>query len=328
MQIPHTPACGPHNSRMHAPPRIALALGDPGGISYAVTARALHDFSGAQVQLFGDLKHYRAVCERLGLAGVATKAVPGEHISGTGPYRPAPDAENGRVALASLITALAAVQRGTADILVTAPLSKSAVRHHQPDFTGHTEFLRASCGGAPVIMSFFAERFKVALHTTHIPLREVWAQLTRESLVAGLTRLDGEWRRLYGAMPRIGLAGLNPHAGEGGAFGDEEIKILLPAAAAARAAGLEVSDPLPPDTLTRQRGFDIFYCLYHDQGLIAAKALPEEAAHVTLGLPFIRTSPDHGVAYDLAATPEKASADGMAAALNWAVRLHAATQKI
>ena len=313
---------------MHAPPRIALALGDPGGISYAVTARALQGFSGASVQLFGDLAHYRAVCQQLGLASAAANAVSGESISGSGNYRPAADAENGRMALASLITALVAVQRGAADILVTAPLSKSAVRHHQPDFTGHTEFLRAACGGAPVIMSFFAERFKVALHTTHLPLREVWAHLTVESLVAGLGRLDQEWRRFYSAAPRIGLAGLNPHAGEGGAFGDEELKILMPAAAAARAAGLNVSDPLPPDTLTRQRDFDIFYCLYHDQGLIAAKALPEEAAHVTLGLPFIRTSPDHGVAYDLAATPERASADGMAAALRWAVRLYSAKQKI
>ena len=313
---------------MTAPPRIALALGDPGGISYAVTARALHDFSGAPVRLFGDLKHYRTVRERLGYSGAATEGAGHENISGTGDYRPAPAAENGRVALASLAAALAAVQRGTADILVTAPLSKTAVRQLQPAFTGHTEFLQAACGGAPVIMSFFAERFKVALHTTHLPLREVWRHLTVESLVAGLTRLDQEWRRFYGAAPRIGLAGLNPHAGEGGAFGDEELKILAPAAAAARAAGLEVSDPLPPDTLTRRRGFDIFYCLYHDQGLIAAKALPEEAAHVTLGLPFIRTSPDHGVAYDLAATPEQASADGMAAALRWAVKLHAARKKI
>ena len=313
---------------MHAPPRIALALGDPGGISYAVTARALQNFPGTQVQLFGDLAHYHAVCKHLGLSGAAAKASSGETLSGSGNYRPAPDAENGRLALASLEAALAAVQRGTADILVTAPLSKTAVRHHQPDFTGHTEFLRAACGGAPVIMSFFAERFKVALHTTHIPLRDVWAHLTVESLVAGLTRLDLEWRRFYGAAPHIGLAGLNPHAGEGGAFGDEEIKILVPAVAASRAAGLNVSGPLPPDTLTRQRGFDIFYCLYHDQGLIAAKALPEEAAHVTLGLPFIRTSPDHGVAYDLAAMPEQASADGMAAALRWAVRLHEAKIKI
>jgi 4-hydroxythreonine-4-phosphate dehydrogenase len=301
-------------------PRIALALGDPGGISYAVAARVLPEFSSqADIRLFGDFDHFRRQAALIGAAIPA--GLRGENLPGAGSYSPAPSPANGELALRSLEAALAAVRRGDADLLVTAPLSKGAVRHHLPEFRGHTEFLQEKTGGQAVLMTFFTEKFKVALHTTHIPLREVWDSLTVPRLVDGLTRLDGEWRKLFNAPPRIGLAGLNPHAGENGAFGREEIDILMPAAAAARGAGINVSNPLPPDTLTRQRGFDIFYALYHDQGLIAAKALPEEAAHVTLGLPFIRTSPDHGVAYDLAATPEKASPEGMRAALRWAIRL-------
>ncbi len=305
-------------------PRIALALGDPGGISYAVTARALGEFlPAARFSLFGDPARWRAACAVAGARGAAGLPFAGE-VAAAADYPPEPARENGEVAFAALELATAAALAGRADLLVTAPLSKTAVRHRVPDFTGHTEFLRDACGGAPVIMSFFTEGFKVALHTTHLPLRAVWDHLTVEKITDGLARLDDEWRKLSGRRPAIGLAGLNPHAGERGAFGAEEDEILIPAARAARERGLAVSDPLPPDTLARRRGFDIFYALYHDQGLIAAKALPEEAAHVTLGLPFIRTSPDHGVAYDLAATPERASPEGMRAALRWALRLQAA----
>ncbi len=308
---------------MNAPskkPRIALSLGDPGGISYAVTALALPEFAGqADIQLFGDFDHFRRQASIVGAAHPAELS--GENLRGAGNYPPSPTSANGELALRSLEAALAAVQRGDADLLVTAPLSKSAVRHHLPEFRGHTEFLQEKTRSPAVLMTFFTEKFKVALHTTHLPLREVWDSLTVPNLVDGLTRLDREWRKHFSGVPRIGLAGLNPHAGENGAFGREEIEILAPAVDAALQAGLNVAGPLPPDTLTRQRGFDIFYALYHDQGLIAAKALPEEAAHVTLGLPFIRTSPDHGVAYDLAATPERASPEGMRAACRWALKL-------
>ena len=292
-----------------------------------MTAMALPEFiPRAEIKLFGDLKHFAQVASQLGLTVSAELLSAGTDPTGTGHYRAEPLAENGRLAMDSLGAALRAVQAGEADMLVTAPLSKSAVRHHFPEFRGHTEFLQEKTASPAVFMTFFTGKFKVALHTTHLPLREVWDSLTVPNLLDGLTRLDGEWRKLFGSAPRIGLAGLNPHAGENGAFGREEIEILAPAVAAARAAGINVAGPLPPDTLTRQRGFDIFYALYHDQGLIAAKALPEEAAHVTLGLPFIRTSPDHGVAYDLAATPEKASPEGMRAALRWGLKLFAANR--
>jgi len=203
--------------------------------------------------------------------------------------------------------------RGSASGLVTGPIEKAVLRDCGFDYPGHTEFLAALAqqerpqydGG--FVMMLAAAQLRVALLTTHLPLREVARQLSADATAQALAIVDRDLRRRFAiAAPRIALAACNPHGGEAGHFGREEIEILAPAAAAARRSGIDVSGPLPADTLfspPQRARFDAVLCCYHDQGLIPIKALAfGEAVNVTLGLPFIRTSVDHGTAMDRAAT--------------------------
>jgi 4-hydroxythreonine-4-phosphate dehydrogenase len=185
-------------------------------------------------------------------------------------------------------------------------LSKEAMRLAGVRYPGHTELLASLCGLEPdeVAMMFVTRDLKVALHTTHLPLREALASLSTEGLEARIGLVHSEHQRLFGTIPRIGVCALNPHAGEGGLFGAEERDILAPAVASARRKGLPVSGPFPADTLfVRAAGgeFDVVLALYHDQATIAVKARSfGSAVNLTLGLPFVRTSVDHGTAYDIA----------------------------
>jgi 4-hydroxythreonine-4-phosphate dehydrogenase len=219
-------------------------------------------------------------------------------------------------AMAALDAGIAAVQSGAADALVTAPVSKESIaRHHLPGFKGHTDYLAEACGleryGRDYLMAFLAPDLQVALLTVHVPMRE--AIETAVDATALAQALDCLHRHAGG---KIALAGLNPHAGEGGLLGEEDGRFLAPAAAAARARGLDVHGPESADSLfarARRGEFDWVLALYHDQGLIAVKtAAFGLATNWTLGLPFLRTSVDHGTAFALAGTG-KADAGPLAA---------------
>ena len=206
-------------------------------------------------------------------------------------------------AMAALDLGIDLVQSGAADALVTAPVAKASIaRHVRPDFRGHTEYLAERCGltryGRDYLMAFLAPDLQVALLTVHVPLREAVETLNGQAVVEALACLDRH------AGGRIALAGLNPHAGEDGLLGSEEAEILAPAVAAARERGIDVRGPESADSLfarARQGELDWVLALYHDQGLVAVKtAAFGLATNWTLGLPFLRTSVDHGTAFGIA----------------------------
>ncbi len=206
-------------------------------------------------------------------------------------------------ALAAIDAALAVVRSGRASALVTAPVSKASIaRHCRPGFRGHTEYLAAACGceryGRDYLMGFLTADLQVALLTTHQPLREALAAVTREGILEALSCLTRN------AGGRIALAGLNPHAGEGGLLGGEDSAILAPAVEEARRTGVDAQGPESADSLfarARRGAFDWVLALYHDQGLIAIKtAAFGQAVNWTLGLPILRTSVDHGTAFSIA----------------------------
>jgi 4-hydroxythreonine-4-phosphate dehydrogenase len=237
-----------------------------------------------------------------------------------------PDPRNSAYVLRLIDRAIAATCAGQFAAMVTAPVQKSVINQAGIVFTGHTEYLAERTGAAAVMLLATGE-LRVALATTHLPLKDVSAAITIESLCATATTLAAELRRGWGIpAPRIAVCGLNPHAGEGGYLGDEEIRVIAPAIARLRAGGILVEGPLPADTafvpqvLAR---FDAVLAMYHDQGLPVIKhAGFEHAVNVTLGLPLVRTSPDHGTALDLAGTG-KADVRSLLAAVRLASRLGA-----
>jgi 4-hydroxythreonine-4-phosphate dehydrogenase len=211
----------------------------------------------------------------------------------------------------SIETAVSLVRGGEARAVVTNPISKSLLYQTGFTFPGHTEYLAAlaSDSDTPLlpVMMLAAGPFRVVPVTIHIPLKDVPAKLTKELLLATIKTTDKDLRRYFGiARPRLAISGLNPHAGEDGSLGREEIDVIAPAIEAARADGLDVTGPHPADTLfheTARAHYDAALCMYHDQALVPFKTLAfEEGVNVTLGLPFVRTSPDHGTAFDIAGT--------------------------
>ncbi|MFQ5877928.1 MAG: 4-hydroxythreonine-4-phosphate dehydrogenase PdxA [Acidobacteriota bacterium] len=223
---------------------------------------------------------------------------------GTGPA--APSAEGGRASILYVEAAAKLARSGAAAAVVTAPLSKRALRLAGRDAPGHTELLADLCGidREGVAMMFVTAELKVALLTTHLGLREAIAAIASDRVEQRLKLVRSEHRRWFGDDPRIALCALNPHAGEGGLYGSEEEEILMPALESARRAGVRATGPWPADTVyTRAaRGeFDVVLALFHDQATIAVKSRSfGHAVNLTLGLPFLRASVDHGTAYDIA----------------------------
>jgi 4-hydroxythreonine-4-phosphate dehydrogenase len=242
------------------------------------------------------------------------------------------DRRAGLAAAACIRQAAALAQRGEAAAIVTAPIHKEALAAAGEPYPGHTELLQALAGGAPVRMMLANDELKTVLVTIHVSLRQAIEGVTFDNVLATLRIAHHSARQWGVARPRIGVAGLNPHAGEGGLFGDEELRIIGPAIAAAQAEGLDARGPFAPDTIfMRARHasdhpceFDIVVAMYHDQGLIPVKYLGvERGVNVTLGLPLIRTSPDHGTAFDLAGTG-RADPASLIAAFEMARRLSTA----
>ncbi len=266
----------------HAKPRIAITVGDPAGIGPEIAAKAAED---ARV---------RAACQPLVFAPDPPVSVAVGQAS----------AASGRAAYEVIVRAVQAARAGEVDAIATAPVSKLAWSMAGLPWKGHTDLLAHLCGTTRYAMLFYSPQLIVVLATVHVPLSEVPGMLTRAHLAETIA-LTAEWLRRFGvASPRVALAGLNPHAGESGVIGDEETQVLAPAVADARTAGIVASGPWPGDTvfLRASRGeFDAVVACYHDQGLIPVKLLAfGRAVNVTVGLPIVRTSVDHGTAFDIA----------------------------
>jgi 4-hydroxythreonine-4-phosphate dehydrogenase len=234
----------------------------------------------------------------------------------------APDVACGRAMLDYILWACDRCRDGAAAGMITAPISKSAIHAAGCAFPGHTELLAERCGVDKVVMMLAGARLKVALVTTHVALQAVPQVLTTAEILATIRITASALRRHFGlARPRIAVLALNPHAGEGGLFGDEEACLIMPAITQAQAEGIAASGPHSADTLFHfavQGSCDAVVCMYHDQGLIPLKLLHfDDGVNVTLGLPIVRTSVDHGTAYDLAGSG-RASCTSLVAAVRMA----------
>lgn len=292
-----------------APARPLLVAGDPG-----VLARAAAIFGAGCRESYGSglASHLLEIGGRT-LAVHALSALPAAALQ----YgRPTP--ECGRAMADYIEWACNRCRQGLAAGMVTAPISKAAIHAAGCDFPGHTELLAARCGVDKVVMMLAGARLRVCMVTTHLALAEVPRVLTTAEILATIRITDASLRRFFGlARPRLAVLALNPHAGEGGLFGDEEERLIAPAIAAAVAEGIAASGPHSADTLfhfAAKGAYDAVICMYHDQGLIPLKLLHfEDGVNVTLGLPIVRTSVDHGTAYDIAGTGQAGTASLVAA---------------
>lgn len=317
---------------------IAITQGDPAGIGPEIVAKAFRDAPDQLRHCFvaGNVATLRRAAEVIARPGMPSLPVAQIHSPGEAvgmpprcmPVFPLPgipgpqpwgqiSAAAGRAAADSVVWAARAALRGEIAALVTAPLHKEALSAAGVDFPGHTELLQAEAAAhqgvpldrMPVRMMLANDELRTVLVSIHVSLRDAIAAVTEDNVLQTLRITHTALQRSLGRVPRMGVAGLNPHAGEGGLFGREELEVISPAIAAAYAQGLDVHGPFAPDTVfmrarsTPQRAgeFDVVIAMYHDQGLIPVKYLGvEKGVNVTLGLPLVRTSPDHGTAFDIA----------------------------
>jgi 4-hydroxythreonine-4-phosphate dehydrogenase len=330
-----------------AQPRIVLTSGEPAGIGpdlcIAIAEHSLpcklvvvgdRRILGARARQLGRtlaLVDYRAGIEEIDQPNTLTIA----HIPAPNTVIPGKlDSGNASYVLAMLDFAVGGCMRGEFAAMVTAPVQKSVINDSGVAFSGHTEYLAERTSAARPVMMLVAQvqgrgPLRVALATTHLPISRVAAAITQESLMQTIRSVDRDLRsRFHIAAPRTLVCGLNPHAGESGHLGREEIEVIAPALAKLRAEGLDVIGPVPADTAFTPRllkGCDVVLAMFHDQGLPVLKyAGFGEAINVTLGLPIVRTSVDHGTALDLAGSG-KAEAGSLEAALRLAIELSSAT---
>ncbi len=325
---------------------LALTLGEPAGIGPDLALAVWHRRSELNVPPFyvaadPQLLARRAV--RLGLDVPLTVVEPGAALTAFDTALPVvaldvaasaepgrPDPSSAPAAIASIRRAVADVMRGAAAAVVTNPVAKNVLYRSGFAEPGHTEFLaklvREATGQVlRPVMLLWSPELAVAPVTIHLPLREIFKKLTTELIVETGRIVAHDLRvRFQLARPRLAVAGLNPHAGEDGALGEEDRAIVAPAVAQLTAEGIEAHGPLPADSMFHEaarRSYDAALCMYHDQALIPIKTLAfDHAVNVTLGLPFVRTSPDHGTAFDIAGTG-KADPASLVAALRLASRL-------
>lgn len=293
---------------------LALTMGDPAGIGGELTVRAwqtLHSNGPCFLALDDPQRLTGIPIAEIGdpaeAAAIFPNALPVLPVKLAEPPQPGrPNKANARAVIASIERAAALCLSGEASGMVTNPINKAALYDAGFGYPGHTEFLAALTGAhGKQIMMLASPDLRVVPVTVHASLRDSIGMLTTEAIVAAARTTAAALHRDFGiAHPRLGIAGLNPHAGEQGALGDEETTIIAPALATLRAEGIDVSGPWPPDTMftrTARARYDAAICMYHDQALIPLKTLDmDHGVNVTLGLPIVRTSPDHGTAYDIA----------------------------
>jgi 4-hydroxythreonine-4-phosphate dehydrogenase len=286
--------------------KVAITLGDPSGVGPEIVARVCNDplvLQEVDPLVVGRADLLAAGAESCGLPAPEVELFTTGGLDVVDPGRPS--AAGGRLAGAFVEKALALCLSGRADAMATAPLSKEALQAGGYPDTGHTTLLARLTGTTRPVMMLAGSSLRVVLATIHCALREVPERLTIQGIVEVGSITAAEMRAKMGIeSPRLAVAALNPHAGESGLFGDEEETIITPAIKKLQAAGIRASGPHPPDTLFWRAAhgqFDAVLAMYHDQGLIPLKLLHfEDAVNLTLGLPIIRTSVDHGTAYDLA----------------------------
>jgi 4-hydroxythreonine-4-phosphate dehydrogenase len=324
---------------------LALTLGEAAGIGPDITLASWLKRREAALPpfyLLGDAAALARRAERLGLEvplaavepsqAIATfdRALPVVEIGINATAEPgSPDATSAPAAIAAIKRAVADVAAGRAAAVVTNPIAKSVLYAAGCRHPGHTEFLaELAASGAAVphpVMMLWSDTLAVVPVTIHLPLREAIAALTPELIVRTCEITAADLKKRFGlARPRLALSGLNPHAGEDGSLGTEDQAIIAPAVAQLRAAGLDVRGPLPADTMfhaAARKSYDCAVCMYHDQALIPIKTLAfDDGVNVTLGLPFVRTSPDHGTAFDIAGSG-RANPSSLIAALKLAARM-------
>ena len=299
-------------------PKIAVTMGDPAGVGPEVCLHLLQDEEIARLcspVVFGDAAVLEQAAKQCRLpkpdkvvAGLGDAAGPcvfdigaiglGDFETGT------VNAATGRAGYTYVENAIDAALGGQVAAVTTAPLNKEALHAAGISFPGHTEIFAARTHAPRSCMLQYSSEVRCVFVTTHVGYAEVPGLLTRERILETLELGAQAMRRIRGSEPKIGVLGLNPHAGEHGLFGGEEKEVILPAIEAARTKGFDVEGPIPPDTAflpDKRRATDLFVCMYHDQGHIPLKALCfDEAVNITLGLPIIRTSVDHGTALDIA----------------------------
>ena len=316
-----------------APPRLALVPGEPAGVGPELCVRAAQKAWDAQLVAFADPAVLLRAAEALQLplkivpAGIA--AAPGvlpvvEIPAAAGSVFGSPDPRNARGVIDALLRAAGTCLDGTFDGLVTGPVHKAAINDGGIAYTGTTELL-AQQAGCDVVMMLANDIVRVALATTHLPLRDVADAITSDGLSRPLRILDAALRGDFGiADPLIAVLGLNPHAGEAGHLGDEETVVIAPVLARLRDEGLRLEGPLPADTAflpEKLRTFDAVLAMYHDQGLPVLKYSGfERAVNLTLGLPYPRVAVDHGTALDIAGTG-RADPSSLFAAIETCTRL-------
>jgi 4-hydroxythreonine-4-phosphate dehydrogenase len=301
-------------------PRIVLTSGEPAGVGPELCAQLMEQaLPDCELICLGDRTLIETRARGLPLPTI-------EHYPLCVPSEPGrPDPRNADYVIKLLDVAIEGVQSGRFDAMVTAPVQKNTIAQSGREFSGHTEYLAEHTGSARPVMMLVADDLRVALVTTHLPLREVPDTLSTAMLLEILSIMDHDLRHLFEiGHPRIGVLGLNPHAGENGLLGQEDQQIIVPAIEIARSQGIHAFGPVPADTafITRERAkYDAILSMFHDQGLPVLKALGfDHAVNITLGLPIIRTSVDHGTALNLADT-RQAEVGSLLAALRLAAQL-------
>ncbi len=299
--------------------KIGITQGDTNGVGWEVILRTLSDQRMTELftpVVYGSLKaakHYMSLLDRedygvqFNVVSSADEARRGKvNLVDTGDVDPTvgvASAEGGRAAVEALQAAVADLKEGAIDAMVTAPIDKETAQSDEFPFTGHTEFMAAHLEGEPM-MIMCSERLRVGLVTIHIPVAEVSRSLSQEKILQSLSTLRHSLKEDFGIVePRIAVLSLNPHAGEGGMLGEEEQSIIKPAIEQAFNNGTLAFGPFPSDGLFGGGGYakyDAVLAMYHDQGLIPFKTLSPEGVNFTAGLSAVRTSPDHGTAYDIA----------------------------
>ncbi|SMP67532.1 4-hydroxythreonine-4-phosphate dehydrogenase PdxA [Noviherbaspirillum suwonense] len=336
---------------------VAITTGEPAGIGPEIAIRAAWDLRNeVRTVLVGDSAFLAmtaaAIDPAIRLVALSQMAVRNDGLPDFPPDRIAVidctlgahvspgvlDPNNGRYVLETLDVAIEGAQRGWLSAMVTAPLQKSTINDAGVAFSGHTEYLAEKTGTPHVVMMLASlastPPLRVALATTHLALKDVPAAITGDSLARTLNIVDADLRRKFGiASPRILVTGLNPHAGENGYLGREEIDVIIPALQAARERGIDARGPYPADTLFQPKYLEEADCvlaMYHDQGLPVLKhASFGRGVNITLGLPIVRTSVDHGTALDLAAAGlGRAEHGSMVEAIRTAARMAAAISKV
>ncbi|MBV1695582.1 MAG: 4-hydroxythreonine-4-phosphate dehydrogenase PdxA [Hyphomicrobiales bacterium] len=316
---------------------IAVTVGDPAGIGPEIVVRLLSDGTPHPAVAIGDIAALRRAASLLGrkvdVVSVGWDG-PFERKAGEIPVIATSDladvawgridARCGRAAHDAIVAAARAAIDGRARAVVTAPIHKEALAAAGIAFPGHTELLAAEAGGVNVAMMLANDELRVLLVSIHVSLRDAVALVTEDNVLRAIGFADRACRQLGVAHPRVAVAGLNPHAGENGLMGDEDQQQIAPAVNAARAAGIEATGPWSPDTIfmrARRGEFDIVVAQYHDQGIIPIKYMGlDKGVNVTIGLPFVRTSVDHGTAFDIAGKGI-ADASSLRAAFDMAARM-------